>query len=433
MHIPDGYLSPIFSLGTGVVTVPAWGRAVDKVRAVLNNRTVPLLAIFAAFSFTIMMFNIPVPGGTTAHGVGGTLIAVVLGPWAATICVSVALIIQALFFGDGGVLAIFANCLNMGIILPFAGYFTYRLIAGKSPILSTRRVWAAGIGSYVGISVAALAVGIELGLQPLLFSQNGHALYSPYPLGVSIPAMLASHMLGASLVEALITSLGLAYIQKNYPQYLTSLRRVVTGADVPEGQAQKTPLWQIFAIGAVLVLILLFFAGLITGAGRIDHLFGADWSQVSWSDVGIMLLIVASITIVLVPLAWFLLPRPIKRAGTFLVAVAVIAPLGLIAPGFAFGEGAPGAVRAAFGYIPKGLQQLNGIWTAPFGGYNVNANFFNDGILWHAALGYEISGIIGILISGLILLGIGSLLRRTRPQSALIEEDSLEAPVKEPA
>src|SRR6476469_5271957 len=112
MHIPDGYLSPLMSLGAAAVTVPTWGIAVRRVQTILNNRTVPLLAIFSAFAFTIMMFNVPVPGGTTAHGVGGTLAAIVLGPAAAIITVSVALIIQALFFGDGGVLAIFANCFN---------------------------------------------------------------------------------------------------------------------------------------------------------------------------------------------------------------------------------------------------------------------------------------------------------------------------------
>ncbi len=106
-----------------------------------------------------MMFNVPVPGGTTAHGVGGTLVAIVLGPAAAVIVVSTALIIQALFFGDGGMLAIFANCFNMAIVLPLVGYCTYRLIAGRSPLLSTRRAWAAGIGGYVGITVAALAAG----------------------------------------------------------------------------------------------------------------------------------------------------------------------------------------------------------------------------------------------------------------------------------
>src|SRR5690349_15630543 len=144
----------------GAGAVPAWLLATRRVRAVLNNRTVPLLAMFSAFVFTVMMFNIPVPGGTTAHAVGGTIVAIVLGPWAAVIAVSTALIIQALFFGDGGVLAIFANCLNMAVILPFVGYGTFRLLAGRSDLLSTRRVWAAGIGAYVGITAAALAVGL---------------------------------------------------------------------------------------------------------------------------------------------------------------------------------------------------------------------------------------------------------------------------------
>src|SRR5215831_11370777 len=185
MHIPDGYLAPAFSVGMGVATTPAWLIATRRVRAALSQRSVPLLAIFAAFTFTIMMFNVPVPGGTTAHGVGGTLAAIILGPSAAIITVSVALIIQALFFGDGGILAIFANCFNMAVLLPITGYFTYRLIAGNSPLLSTRRAWAAGIGGYVGITVAALAVGIELGLQPVLFSDNGQPLYSPYGLNAA--------------------------------------------------------------------------------------------------------------------------------------------------------------------------------------------------------------------------------------------------------
>lgn len=423
MHIPDGYLSPVFSLGTGIVTVPLWVRAASKVRSVLNNRTIPLLAIFAAFSFTIMMFNVPVPGGTTAHAIGGTLIAIVLGPWAAVVGVSTAVIIQALFFGDGGVLAIFINCLNMAIILPFVGYYTYKLIAGRSPLLSVRRVWAAGICSYIGISVAALMVGIELGLQPLLFSQNGHPLYSPYTLNVSIPAMLIANMLGASLVEALVTAFGLAYIQASHPEFLTSLRNIVTGASIEEGQVQKTPLWQVFAIGAVLTVIALFIVGLITGGGNIAHLFGADWSQVNWADIATMLLITAVIAVILLPLAWFLLPKAIKGVGTFFVAIAVIAPLGLIAPGFAFGEGAPSDVKAAFGYVPTGLQQLSGFFSAPFDSYNVLFPFFKDANapLWHAAIGYEISGIVGVLLIGLIVLGMASLIHRylPRPQEAL--------------
>ncbi|MEI6046857.1 MAG: cobalt transporter CbiM, partial [Chloroflexota bacterium] len=316
MHIPDGYLSPIVSLGAGVLTLPAWAIAVRKVRSVLNQRTVPLLAVFSAFTFTIMMFNIPGPGGTTAHAVGGTLIAVVLGPWAAILGVSMALILQALFFGDGGVLSIFVNCLNMGVLLPFVGYYSYRLVAGRSPILSVRRVWAAGIGAYLGITASGVAVGLELGVQPLLFTENGHALYSPYGLEATMPAMLISHLAGASIVEALVTALGVAYLQRNYPQYLTSLRKIVAGSKVSEGVAAKQPVWVMALIGVAISLVVLSVAGLVTGGGDFGKLFGADWSQVNWADVGVMLLVVGIIAAVLVPLAWFVLPRPVKKVGT---------------------------------------------------------------------------------------------------------------------
>jgi len=106
----------------------------------LNNRTVPLLAIFSALSFTVMMFNIPVPGGNDcARGGGARSLPLCWGHGRRRSPLSTALILQALFFGDGGVLAIFANCLNMGILLPFTGYATYRILAAGSPVLSTRR------------------------------------------------------------------------------------------------------------------------------------------------------------------------------------------------------------------------------------------------------------------------------------------------------
>lgn len=414
MHIPDGYLSPIFSLGAAAVTVPVWGLAGRRVQKVLNNRTVPLLSIFAALSFTIMMFNIPVPGGTTAHGVGGTLIAIVLGPWAAVIGVSLALILQALFFGDGGVLAIFANCLNMGIILPFVGYLTYRAIAGRAPLLSVRRVWAAGIGAYVGITVSAVAVGLELGLQPILFQDAaGHPLYSPYGFGAALPAMLLAHLFGASIVEAIITALGVSYLQKQHPEYL-GVMRATAGADIAEGQAVGRPIGQIIAGVAVAGVILLALAGLITGGGDVGHMFGANWAQVNWADVATMLLIVALIAVVLIPLVRFLLPQRLKGIGTAFTTIAVLAPLGLIAPGFAYGEGSPNDVKQAFGYVPKGLQDLSGFFSAPLAGYNMPLPFFSgaNSALWQTAIGYEISGIIGILLLALVTLGVARLLRR---------------------
>ena len=425
MHIPDGYISPIMSVGAGVVTIPAWAIATQRVKAVLNHRTVPLLAVFSAFAFTIMMFNVPVPGGTTAHAVGGTLIAVVLGPWAAVLGISMALILQALFFGDGGILAIFLNCMNMAVVLPFVGYFSYRLIAARAPLLSTRRVWAAGIGAFLGITSAGLLVGVELGLQPLLFSENGHALYSPYGLSEAIPAMLLSHALGASIVEGLVTALGVAYLQKNHPEYLTSLKNIVTGVNVPEGQATRRPIWQTITFAGLGALVVLLVSGLITGGGDPGKMFGADWSGVSWSDVAIMLLIVGLISAILVPLAWFVLPARLKKIGTYFTAIAVLAPLGLIAPGFAFGEGSTNDVSQAFGYVPKGLQDLSNIFSAPFSGYNVPLGFFSDSNagLWQVAIGYEISGIVGILMVGLIVYGLALLIARTRKRSDINPTD----------
>ncbi len=430
MHIPDGYISPLMSVGSAVVTVPVWALASQRVKSVLNNRTVPLLAIFSAFAFTIMMFNIPVPGGTTAHAVGGTLIAVVLGPWAAVLGISMALILQALFFGDGGVLAIFLNCFNMAIVLPFVGYYSYRLMAARAPLLSARRVWAAGIGAFLGISAAGLLVGIELGLQPLLFSENGHALYSPYGLREAIPAMLLSHVLGASIVEGFVTALGVAYLQKNHPEYLTSLKNLISGAAAPEGSAPRRPLWQTGLLTALLGLAVLLVFGLISGGGDPARLFGADWSSVSWADVAVMLLIVGGLAVILVPLAWFALPARLKKPGAYFTGLAVIAPLGLIAPGFAYGEGSTEDVMLAFGYVPKGLQDLSKIFSAPFSDYNLPLPFFNErGVhLWQVAIGYEISGILGILLVGLAVYGTALLIAKTRKQPG--ESRSSEVPVQ---
>src|SRR5207245_9520346 len=150
--------------------VPVWVKACRAIRKVVKSRYVPLVAIGAAFSFLIMMFNVPIPDGTTAHAVGGVLIAVLLGPWAAVIAVSVALAVQALFFGDGGVLAYGANVFNMAVVMPFVGYGVYRALVHRNHALtSPRRPLGAAVGAYVGLNVAALCPAVEFGLQPAPF------------------------------------------------------------------------------------------------------------------------------------------------------------------------------------------------------------------------------------------------------------------------
>jgi len=215
MHIPDGYLGPATSGVMYAVMLPIWTFASRIVKKTLKARQVPLLAIGAAFSFVIMMFNVPIPGGSTGHAVGGVLVAILLGPWAACIAITVALVIQALLFGDGGITAIGANCFNMAFVLPFIGYYTYRLVSVGSPVGSNRRVVAAGVAAYLGLNIAALCAGIEFGLQPLFHhTASGQALYCPYGLNVAVPAMLGEHILIFGWVEAIVTAFVVKYLQK---------------------------------------------------------------------------------------------------------------------------------------------------------------------------------------------------------------------------
>jgi cobalt/nickel transport system permease protein len=195
MHIPDGYLSPATCAVAYAASVPFWRIALKRVKKAMNARQVPLLSLFAALSFVIMMFNLPLPGGTTGHATGIGLATVVIGPWAAMLAVSVALIVQALFFGDGGVTAIGANCFNMAIAGSLVAYAVYRLVAGRSALASARRVVAAGIAGYLAINVSALLAAVEFGIQPMLYKDAaGAPLYCPYPLNIAIPAMMIGHL-----------------------------------------------------------------------------------------------------------------------------------------------------------------------------------------------------------------------------------------------
>ncbi len=331
MHIPDGYLSPATAVVMYAAATPFWYRASQKIKALVSGKNVPLIALFAALSFVIMMFNVPLPGGTTGHAVGSVLAAIVLGPWAASLAVSVALIIQAFFFGDGGILAIGANAFNMAIAMPFIGYAMYRWLSGNVAITSTRRVIAAAIAGYVAINVGALLTGFELGLQPLLFRDAaGHALYFPYGLNVAIPAMLIGHLTIAGAVEAFATGLVIAWLQRTNPQMLEAFG----------GAAVATP---------------------------------AKISRWAWGG---------------------------------LVALIVLTPLGLLAPGTAWGEWSRTELELlGLGYIPAGFDQLTGIWSAPLAGYDLPA-------LNNPTIGYALSAVLGVAVVLMVIVGLAWLVER---------------------
>lgn len=225
MHIPDGYLSPQTYIPLFGVFVSVAAVAVRKVKKEVSVRVIPYLGMAAAFSFIIMMFNLPIPGGTTGHAVGSAIIAIIFGPWAAMLAVSVALIIQALIFGDGGITALGANCFNMAVFMPFTAYFIFKLLSNQTAGRA-RMSFAAFIAGYLSLVMAATVTAFEFGIQPLIAStSDGRALYCPYDLSIAVPAMALEHMLLFGIVEGIITTIILNYFLKTEPDLIYALRK----------------------------------------------------------------------------------------------------------------------------------------------------------------------------------------------------------------
>jgi cobalt/nickel transport system permease protein len=222
--------------------IGVWSYAARKVKQDLKTSQVPFIAMASAFSFVAMIFTVPLPGGTTAHITGSTLVAILLGPWAAVIAVSVALIIQALVFGDGGVTAIAANCFNIAFVGSLVGYYLYRLVVKvgvmfraakgsapedvKSPGVSLQVIGTA-IGAYAGINAAALFTALELGIQPLIYGTGASTGYFPYSLKIALPAVVLPHLALVGLLEAGVASLVIAFLRKSDLQMISLTKLAV--------------------------------------------------------------------------------------------------------------------------------------------------------------------------------------------------------------
>jgi len=359
MHIPDGYLSPATCAAGYAIVAPFWYAALKRVKRLLQTRLVPLLAAVSAFSFVVMMFNLPIPGGTTAHAVGMGVAAIVLGPWAAILAISIALMIQALFFGDGGITAYGANCINMAIIGSFVAYAVYQAIAARAPITSVRRVVAGAVAGYVAINAAAFAAGVEFGIQPLLFHDaTGAQLYAPYPLSVAIPAMMLAHLTLAGVAEAIITGGVIAYLQRANPSLLQT---TAMAANDQESERER-----------------------IAAAG------GWRGTRPLWIGIGVLM---------------------------------VACPLGLLAAGMAWGEWGTDDLQnpeirqqithasgnvAPPEQVPAGMERLASIWTAPMPDYA--PPFMHD-----PNFGYIMSAIVGAGLIVLIFVALSWLLGRAPP------------------
>ena len=199
LHIPDGFLSTPIALVGWVIMVVLVAAALRQTRGQLGDKQVPLMGVLAAFIFAAQAINFPVAGGTSGHLLGGTLAAIILGPWAAVLIMTSVVAVQAFIFQDGGLLALGFNVVNMGILTAFTGHLTYQLLKrllgeGRISVLI-----AGAVGAWLSVMVGAVATAIEL------------ALSGASPLGVALPAMAGVHIL-IGLGEALITVGALAFI-----------------------------------------------------------------------------------------------------------------------------------------------------------------------------------------------------------------------------
>jgi cobalt/nickel transport system permease protein len=343
MHIPDGYLSPSTCATCYLLAAGGWYAALKRVRRVLFTRAIPLISVFSAFCFVLMMFNLPLPGGTTGHAVGVTAATIVLGPWGAILATSIALAIQALFFGDGGITTLGANCLNMAIIGAFMAYAVYRLLAASSELNSRRRVMAAAIAGYLSINASALAAAVEFGIQPMLFHDaSGTPLYAPYPLHIAIPAMMIGHLTLAGLAEAVITGGMVAYLQKANPGLLGGLAgwpQAKTEFHAPAGTGLRN-LWLTVALLMMITPLGILAVGTAWG----------EWSPVAFSDL---------------------------ETRAQIAAVS-------------HGQALPEAV-------PSGLRKLSSLWTAPFPAYA-------PAFVRSPHLGYLLSAMFGVGLFGVLSL-----------------------------
>jgi len=216
MHIPDGFLDAPTSLGTGLVAAAGVAVALRKAGDELDEKTAPMAGLVAAFIFAVQMLNFPVGAGTSGHLLGGALALVLVGPWTATLCMSVVLLVQSLLFADGGLTALGSNITLMGIVTVAVGWVIFKAVIAVAP--RSEKVVAAGafLAALVSVPVASLAFA-------LLYEIGGTA---DIPLGSLVTAMVGWHVL-IGIGEAFITGLTVASVLAVRPDLVYGARRLL--------------------------------------------------------------------------------------------------------------------------------------------------------------------------------------------------------------
>jgi len=209
MHISDGLISPelcalMYTISIGFL-VWSW----KKAKATYPHSFAPLLAVSSAFIFAAQMINFPIPYGTSGHMVGGTFLSLVLGPYAAILSMTIVLMMQALFFADGGLFTFGANVFNMAVIGALS-FFLVRFLA-KHPQRSGRFLLSVSVASWLSVVLGASACGLQIGFSPVFSAAGG--------IAVTVPAMLFWHAI-IGLGEAAITVAAISQLNRLQPSAL---------------------------------------------------------------------------------------------------------------------------------------------------------------------------------------------------------------------
>ncbi len=199
MHIPDGYLDwwiciLMYAISAGVIAY-----SIKKVKGKIDAQKIPTIGIVAAGIFAAQMLNWPIPGGTSAHFVGGALAAIILGPYTGVLAMASVITIQSLVFGDGGISALGANIFNMAIVDVFVGYAVYRALKENA--------MAAFLAGWLGIWLAAIACGIEIGVSSIF----------AYKISITLPVMAIWHGL-LGIIEGIATASVVSYIKSYHSE-----------------------------------------------------------------------------------------------------------------------------------------------------------------------------------------------------------------------
>jgi cobalt/nickel transport system permease protein len=248
-HIPDGFLSPPVLAGTAAASIAALAVATRRSRATLGEREAPVLGAATAFIFAAQMLNFPLGAGTSAHLLGGTLAAILLGPWSAMLVLFAVVLIQALLFQDGGIAALGANTLNLAVLGPGVGWLVFRwgnALAGPG---RRRLLVAAALAAYGSTAVVGGAVAVELAFSGIV------------PAGPALLVVGGSHAI-VGLAEAGLTVMILAGVARSRPELLAR-------AAAPRARTRR------LAWGAAVAALTLAILAVYVGSSRPDALEAA--------------------------------------------------------------------------------------------------------------------------------------------------------------